>query len=243
MTRLGTSPFSQGLGGIRQPPQQQAPSGGLGGWAPQGFSLGNQNNQPQTPVQQEDARINAMYGTDGGKKWSEMQKQLALTMRSGVLGHLSGLSALQPQQLSMIQQAMAALNPANRMGRVDSFRRDAQGSAADMARQSLGQFQGLTPELANAIRLGAMNQAAGAGNDFMMKQYSPEMDAQSAMLAGQLMDPGAMANLYFQILNGGRGQTIQDLGQRNAGANAAMTGLAGIAGAAAGFMPGARAAG
>lgn len=235
MTRLGTSPFSQGLGGIRQPPQQQAPSGGLGGWAPQGFSLGNQNNQPQTPVQQEDARINAMYGTDGGKKWSEMQKQLALTMRSGVLGHLSGLSALQPQQLSMIQQAMAALNPANRMGRVDSFRRDAQGSAADMARQSLGQFQGLTPELANAIMLGANNDARRSGNDYMMKMWSPETDAQSAMYAQQLMNPGPLAELYNAILGQGRGQTIQDLSRSGGQAGGMMSGLAGLAGAAAAF--------
>jgi hypothetical protein len=173
-----------------------------------GFSGFQQPAQaPANPAQAQMNALNAQYPSTGGAKWVDMKKQLAYAAQPNVLHGMNFLNQMQPQHLNMIKQALSALNPNNRMGRVADYRRDAMGQGLDMANQQVGMLGANSGALANALRMGAMNNAQQAGNEYMFQQYSPEQDVRNAQAASALLDPATVTPLmdrYMQWLQEGQ---------------------------------------
>lgn len=215
-------------------PTSGSGSAGASGWM--GGGAGNFNSflgngkDPNTPQGQMDA-FNKLYPYTDSLKWRQMTQQLGYAGQQPVLQGLTWYGQHQPQYLNQLSQALTSLNPANRMGRVADFRRDAMGQGLDQANQNIGMLGANSGPLANALRMGAMNDAQQSGNEYMMQQYSPEQDAKNAALAAQLMNPAVsnpLLDWYTGLTMGGE----QHHGQTAANGSIGNTimGLAGAAG-------------
>lgn len=197
---------SQGLGTAPIKAQQQNQVGqGFNPW--QGMKSQNffgQTQQPVNPQQQAMDALNASHPYINGLKWRDMSKQLGYGLQPQILSALDFYGQMQPQQFNAIRQAMSALNPANRQGRVEGFRKDAMGQANDQVNSQMGMLGNLDQATADALRIGAMNSAQQSGNEFMQQQYNPEQDVRNAMASSQLMAPGTMNPYldYYMNLTG-----------------------------------------
>lgn len=200
----------------------------------QGSGFSWMNNQPQAQPQAQPAQtLNQQYPYKGGLKWGDMTKQLAYLAQPGALSGLNFMNQIQPMQQNLTMGAFNALNPANRQGRVDGFRRQAQQGAMDTVNEQAGTFGLLDARLLDALRAGAMNQATQSGNEYMRQQYSPEMDVQSALMGAQLSDPAVLApllNWYTNLIQQGDNVQTQKNAQKGGGMLGGLAGLAGMAG-------------
>lgn len=214
--------LQQAMQPIKKAPAMMGNSGG-------GFSGYNQVS-PNSPQGQMNA-LNKQYPYEKSLKWRQMTQQLGYAGQQPVLQGLTWYGQQQPQYLNMLGQAISSLNPNNRMGRVADFRRDAMGQGLDQANQQIGMLGANSGALANALRMGAMNSAQQAGNEYMFQQYSPEQDAKNAGLAAQLMNPGVsnpLLDWYTGLTMGGEQHHGQTAGNGSIG-NTIM-GLADAAG-------------
>jgi len=221
--------LQQAMQPIKKAPQQ--PSNMMGGRFT-GFQQPAQ--APANPAMANMNALNAQYPLKGGATWVDMKKQLAYAAQPNVLHGIGFLNQMQPQHLNMIMQALGALNPANRMGRVADYRRDAMGQGLDMANQQIGMLGANSGALANALRMGAMNNAQQAGNEYMFQQYSPEQDVRNAQAASALLDPATVTPLmdrYMQWLQEGQANKPKSSG----GLGGMLGTLTGLAGSAAGL--------
>jgi len=175
----------------------QAPN--LGNFNPS--APGIQPQQGMYPVPGAKDKKTGLPTGKGGPKLQDMNNQLGYMMNPMAMQGLQFLMSQQGGQQNRVLNALAALRPENRMGRVEQFRRDAMGQGLDQVRQQSGSFTGLDSSLLNALRAGAMNQSQQAGNEFMMQQYNPDRDVQSAGMAAQLLDPNVASPMLAQYMN------------------------------------------
>lgn len=136
----------------------------------------------------------------GGPSQRQLQHQLMYMMNPSAMAGIRFLSEMQPGQQARTAQALAALAPGNRQGRVNMFRQNAMGQANDVLQQQMGAFSNLNPQLLDAMRLGLINQAQQAGNEFMMQQYDPMRDVEMAQAGAELLDPAIAAPLLNQYM-------------------------------------------
>lgn len=207
---------------------------GQSGWAGMpglGSSfLGNNQTpkDPNSPMGQLDS-LNASHPYEKSLKWRDMFKQMGYGMQPHVLNALDFYGQMQPQQFSMIRNAMSALNPANKQGRVEQYRRDATGQSLDQAQSHMGMLGNLDENTRNAIILGAMNNGNQAGNEFMNQQYNPEQDVRNAMAAAGLLSPES-ANPYLNAYQSAVMQgDVNNPKNSGGGLMGALTGAVGMA--------------
>lgn len=208
-----------------------SPFGSFGSGAWGGLS-GNNTPEPN-------ASLNSQYPYEKGLKWAELKKQLAYLAQYNALSGLSFMNEMQPQQQGLIRRGMSALDPANRVGRTQNFRRDAISQALEALNSRMGTLGTLDEKQANALRLGAINDAQVAGNNYMNQQYDPQTDVQAALASGQMLDPSIaspLLNWYTQLLQEGMGTQAQVMAQQGSGGlGGALGTIAGLAGAAGGL--------
>lgn len=171
---------------MQQQPKAATNQPWLTGGAQGGGFSGLNQVAPTSPQGQLNA-LNASHPYEKSLKWRQMTQQLGYGMQPQVLHALDFYGQMQPQQFAMIRNAMSALNPANKQGRVDQYRRDAMGQSLDQANSQMGMLGNLDENTRNAILLGAMNSSQQAGNEFMNQQYNPEQDVRNAMAAAGLL--------------------------------------------------------
>lgn len=141
------------------------------------------------------------FGKQGKFSSTQAQVDLAQALQPSAMQGLNFMNQLQPMQQNRVMGALAALNPANRQQAIEQFRRGAQAQGRQAVEQQLGALGPNANILAESLRIGAMNDANRAANEFMFQQLSPEQDVQAALLSSQLMSPEILSPALAEYMN------------------------------------------
>jgi len=136
---------------------------------------------------------------------------------------------IKPIRDNYLNQAMGLVNPANTTGRINNFSNNALMNALQSYQQGYAGFDTrANPALAEGFRLGALNDARRATNQFAAQQLSSDQLLSNYANALQLSEQslGPDVQLLIQLLAGSQGKS---------GGGGIFGSLAGLASTAAGI--------